>query len=249
MSGYATARQLVESQSDTAEEPLGASQPLRPWRAVMALCATVLLVGAACSVAAGASEGPSGTRPTAPRTRSVAALDFVSKEAEEGEKNCHIQPAGSGFSVEDATNCAKSLIASLSGNTSNETDAVGMDSYNQSDHEITVSFKVKSTADIDSAQVEAQYQAIQAAAMSVLGASGMIALPHELSRSCMHAFPSTDELRVNCLFTLYGEDDTKALWEKCMSASDSEGSIAGELGVLEGPTVTDVTCMKNAFSW
>eukprot|EP00959_Pyramimonas_sp_CCMP1952_P176436 3687098-Pyramimonas_sp.AAC.1 len=65
----------------------------------------------------------------------------------------------------------------------------------------------------------------------------------------MYTLVEKDELHVNCEFTVCSADDSKAVWEACMSASNSEGSIAGELGFLEGPTVTDVLCAKNALVW
>jgi len=265
MSGYAAARLFAEPQSDAAEEPLGAApSPPRPWRAAAALCAAALLVGAVCSAAAGAGEGTSALRPAAPRGQSARVLDFVSKVAAAGAENettknetteeaetveppCYVQPAGSGFSVEDATKCSEDLREMMKD--ANGTAATGIGSYNDTDHEITVRFNVKSTTDIDTAAVSSQLQALQNAARVVLGAAIPLALPHENTRSCMYTLVEKDELHVNCEFTVCSADDSKAVWEACMSASNSEGSIAGELGFLEGPTVTDVLCAKNALVW
>ncbi|CAK0892793.1 unnamed protein product, partial [Prorocentrum cordatum] len=79
MFGYATARQLTDTESDTAEEPLGAPRPLRPRRVAAALCAPALLVWASCSVAATTGE----VRPSAPGMRGDAVLDVVSKEGKQ----------------------------------------------------------------------------------------------------------------------------------------------------------------------
>ncbi|CAK0835038.1 unnamed protein product [Prorocentrum cordatum] len=158
---------------------------------------------------------------------------------------CHIQPAGGGFSVEDATRCAEDLREKMKQNATLQ----GLGGYDDTDHEITVSFNVKSTADIDCTDVELHHQAIRDASTVVLSAALPSAIPHENSRSCLYTLLEADELHVNCEFTVSSAEDSKALWDACMSASDPLGSVAGELGFLEGPTVADVKCKKNALAW
>lgn len=259
MFGYASTRQLTESQSDGGvEEPLGAPQPLRPWRVAAALCVGALLAAAACAVAAGTGQGPSAVRPSAPGRRGAGALEVVSKAGSVVPPCSPVQPAGSGFSIEDATACAEKLKTDvmdagegLGGGLEPGVDPSIQGPFYVSDHEITVSFIVKSTDTIDPA-IERLDQELKDAAKAVFGDIISDPFPGQASETInLQKTPSgaTDELHVEVEFIVSSEEDAQKLWQACMNAGSADETITGALGVIQGASVMGVKCAKNALAW